>query len=288
MNEAIVCLSCLVVMMGRIAVRTPHRQCLPLADVAPLRRSQWFPTLVGGDFKFYLEAVDSALSQMTQDDDSRVALVGHSAGGFLARILLGDVKYQGKSYARANRVHTLVTLGSPHLSREKYPCRRVPERLDIENPCDEIIKTSTLQFANHFYQRGDCFPGVRTVCVAGNAITGESPFALGHHIGVDPSTAISMSSRRSVLWSGIRVLLNSSQSRQAYWAYVGYASGCLHGDVPGDGVTPVEIAHLPGAIKIELPDIWHGPPLGRIPWYGSVDAVNAWVDYLEEGLAGDR
>lgn len=44
----------------------------------------------------------------------RVALVGHSAGGWIARIFLSRSAYGGHAYNGADRVHSLVTLGSPH------------------------------------------------------------------------------------------------------------------------------------------------------------------------------
>jgi hypothetical protein len=43
-----------------------------------------------------------------------VALVGHSAGGWIARLFLSSRSYGGKSYCGAALVHSLVTLGTPH------------------------------------------------------------------------------------------------------------------------------------------------------------------------------
>ena len=51
--------------------------------------------------------------------------MGHSAGGWIARILLCGERYQGVRYARCSQVHTLVTLGTPHQSLERYPFGRV-------------------------------------------------------------------------------------------------------------------------------------------------------------------
>eukprot|EP00933_Yihiella_yeosuensis_P056240 TRINITY_DN5531_c0_g1_i7.p1 TRINITY_DN5531_c0_g1~~TRINITY_DN5531_c0_g1_i7.p1 ORF type:complete len:301 (-),score=65.73 TRINITY_DN5531_c0_g1_i7:368-1270(-) len=44
----------------------------------------------------------------------RVALVGHSAGGWISRIFLSSRAYGGRSYCGQKHVHSLVTLGSPH------------------------------------------------------------------------------------------------------------------------------------------------------------------------------
>jgi len=48
----------------------------------------------------------------------QVDLVGHSAGGWLARAYLADEKYHGAQLP-APAVSTLVTLGAPHLAPPK-------------------------------------------------------------------------------------------------------------------------------------------------------------------------
>ncbi|KAL7550732.1 hypothetical protein ACHAWF_013938 [Thalassiosira exigua] len=44
----------------------------------------------------------------------RVALIGHSAGGWICRAYLSDRDYGGKVYRGTEVVHSLITLGSPH------------------------------------------------------------------------------------------------------------------------------------------------------------------------------
>ena len=44
----------------------------------------------------------------------RVALIGHSAGGWICRAYLSGREYGGKSYDGKRYVHSLITLGSPH------------------------------------------------------------------------------------------------------------------------------------------------------------------------------
>ena len=46
----------------------------------------------------------------------RFILVGHSAGGLIARLYLCDQPVWGRTYAGVEHVTTLVTLGSPHCS----------------------------------------------------------------------------------------------------------------------------------------------------------------------------
>ena len=43
-----------------------------------------------------------------------IALIGHSAGGWISRIYLSERNYGGRVYGGQNLVHSLVTLGTPH------------------------------------------------------------------------------------------------------------------------------------------------------------------------------
>ena len=98
--------------------------------MVPLAVRDWLPTVLQGEsFAFYLNALDAALSRLHAGQGGRpVSLVGHSAGGWLARILLGSQPYQGRVYGRCDCVKSLVTLGTPHLSIEAYPFGRVEVR----------------------------------------------------------------------------------------------------------------------------------------------------------------
>ena len=53
-----------------------------------------------------------------QNMGTKIALVGHSAGGWISRAYLSSREYGGKAYGGARFVHSLVTLGTPHLDAE--------------------------------------------------------------------------------------------------------------------------------------------------------------------------
>jgi hypothetical protein len=44
----------------------------------------------------------------------KIALIGHSAGGWISRIYLSRRNYAGRVYGGSDLVHSLVTLGTPH------------------------------------------------------------------------------------------------------------------------------------------------------------------------------
>lgn len=77
---------------------------------------------------------------------------------------------------------------------------------------------------------------------------------------------------------------------------LGYMQVCGKSDVWGDGVVPVESAHLEGANNIELDGVYHSPvgaarsatdngdsSEGDRVWYGSQNILSEWVNYLHEG-----
>lgn len=46
--------------------------------------------------------------------NKKIALIGHSAGGWISRIYLSDQDYGGKVYSGSKYIHSVVTLGTPH------------------------------------------------------------------------------------------------------------------------------------------------------------------------------
>jgi hypothetical protein len=55
-------------------------------------------------------------------------VVGHSSGGIMLRLFLGDVPFQGRRWRGREQADTLVMLGSPHTALKATPLRRLVER----------------------------------------------------------------------------------------------------------------------------------------------------------------
>ncbi|MBV8885310.1 MAG: alpha/beta hydrolase [Chroococcidiopsidaceae cyanobacterium CP_BM_RX_35] len=127
----------------------------------PLRRRDWFPTLGGRSVTPILLQLDQTVKQaMQQYNAPQINLVGHSAGGWIARIYLGEKPYLGRGaiipagpWQAYTYVATLATLGTPHLSRERWT-------------------RWNLDFVNDNYP-GAFYHQVRYVCVAGKTVYGE-------------------------------------------------------------------------------------------------------------------
>jgi hypothetical protein len=158
--------------------RVGHR-----VSVVSMSTMDWLKiALLGNDFTEYLDRAAALVEESVDRDGGparrrRTVLLGHSAGGWVSRILLGDVPYQGKVYGFKRTVSRLISLGTPHYSKEQYPFGRVKESI-AGGPwgADGSVEAfdSSLKFANRYYGTRDVFePLTDIVCVCG--IVDRSP-----------------------------------------------------------------------------------------------------------------
>ncbi len=227
-----------VILPGYLAGAKPYQemeQTLKAAGIptvtVPLLRRDWFPSVGGRSMAGILTALDRTVSQVMQKYDTpKVNIIGHSAGGWITRIYLGekpycihgDVKEDTGLWDKRDRISTLLTLGTPHFSQERWTRKN-------------------LDFVNQNYP-GAFYPDVRYVCIAGKAVFGE---------------------KRLGKW----------------FIYSSYQLTCGVGNTWGDGITPVEAAHLENAENITLDDVWHSPSNPGL-WYGSPTVIKNWLEFL--------
>lgn len=144
------------------ALETDLRQRGIWTAVVPLTQSSWLPTVGGRSVQPILQAIARTVEQARETTGSdRVNLVGHSAGGWISRIYLGDQPYdvhpgdldRPNCWSGHRYVQTLLTLGTPHFSQERWTRRN-------------------LDFVNQTYP--DAYHDtVRYVCYAGKAVFGQ-------------------------------------------------------------------------------------------------------------------
>lgn len=126
----------------------------------PLRRRDWIALLGGRPVTPILWQLDRTVKQILQQyNSSQINLIGHSAGGWISRIYMGDKPYVGRDQVESSLwkahplVANLVTLGTPHISQERWT-------------------RWNLDFVSNNYP-GAFYKNVRYVCVAGKTIFGE-------------------------------------------------------------------------------------------------------------------
>ena len=200
-------------------------------DVVPIKRLQWLNILwavASVDFwkstckpsqlfSFYFNAVDKSVREIKEKSSQPIILLGHSAGGWLARGILGDGAWASSSTFSSDLVTGLVTLGAPHLP----PLEGAP---DMTRGALRYVDTS---FPGAFLS-ADKKQSIFYVTVAGTAVIGD---------------------RVAVEGSINRFASNSYQQVTG--------SGPDSEEVVGDGVVPLSHAHLSGAEQITLKDCFH-------------------------------
>ena len=255
-------------------------------SVAKIERDWWIPvTFRGESLRKILDAIEDAVAfrpakESDDDDDeeeTRIILIGHSAGGWIARLFLGgkSIKYDGKLYEgyKAKTVAALVTLGTPHNSAEAYPFGRVKEVRTREkssiNGGDDDEETS-LQETRRLYP--NCFhSGMKYVTVQGTGFKGR-PFKFTDFISSISNTTTTKTTDWKTLFEEIK-------------HGISYKTDCQDASADGDSVTCVSsgLGLGPEAIEVVIEGVKHEKD-DIYPWYGSLDVVRTWMRPVLEML----
>lgn len=123
--------------------------------VVPLTPLDWALGRARGYGQLVFEIASTVDKALLESGSQRAVLVGHSAGGILARIYVGgDPPYGGRRYSGHRRVSHLITLGTPH------------------NAPGEV-RFAPIAETNELFP-GALHPNIRYLCVAGAAVDGAS------------------------------------------------------------------------------------------------------------------
>ncbi|KAI5647651.1 hypothetical protein M9H77_33656 [Catharanthus roseus] len=207
-------------------------------------------------FRKMFEAISEA-NEMAQG--GALSLIGHSAGGWLARVYMQE-------FGLSN-ISLLLTLGTPHLPAPKG----LPGVVDQTRGLLDYVKKNC--------PKAVYTPELRYVCVAGRYIQGARLFRSNDD---DAEMAVNIEQANPEI-----AIVNTSKppspTIRARFVGQGYKQVCGQADVWGDGVVPEISAHLEGALNISLEGVYHSPvgsdDVTR-PWYGSPQVVEQWIQHL--------
>ncbi|KFK25991.1 hydrolase-like protein [Arabis alpina] len=221
---------------------------------------------------WYLKRIDDAVREANElARGQRLSLIGHSAGGWLARVYMEE-------YGNSD-ISLLLTLGTPHLPPPRGQSGVIDQTRGllyyVEEHCAKAVYT----------------PELRYVCIAGRYIRGarlvnnadadvESDVTVGINGGeaISELAAIASDKKRGLV-------VSSGPSFRARFVGQGYKQVCGKADVWGDGVVPEVSGHLEGALNVTFDGVYHSP-VGSDdttrPWYGSPDIVKDWIHHLLE------
>eukprot|EP00967_Tisochrysis_lutea_P015302 scaffold17234_cov30-Tisochrysis_lutea.AAC.2 len=258
-------------------------------SVLPLKRWEWVRVASGladgrwwtgtqrADslaYGWYVRRAREAIEALVEErGGERVAVVAHSAGGWLARAALASGEWTnaaGQRVRASDLVAGLVTLGAPHAP-----------------PPDGACATRGALAHTH-----ESFPGAHLksegifyVTVAGAAIEGrkeqgvereERPLVLGNGAGPDlvGAAAVAAVADGSAVGSpklvvpptvslarADAVYAQRGEGSAARVAYTNYLALIGDGGAVGDGVIPVDLAHLNDAVQVKArrPRSRHAP-----------------------------
>ncbi|CAL0318931.1 unnamed protein product [Lupinus luteus] len=203
------------------------------------------------------DAVQEAKQLSSSNPNTHISFIGHSAGGWLARLYIQQFHHS------LSHISLLLTLGTPHLP----PPKGLPGVIDqtrgllhyVHQNCPKPLHT----------------PHLKYVCVAGRYIQGAPLFGKSN-----PNIDSSLPTRPD---SAIITSPPHKITLRARFVGQGYKQVCGKADVWGDGIVPEVSAHLEGAINISLDGVYHSPVASDDhfrPWYGSPAVLEQWVQHL--------
>ena len=93
-------------------------------EIARIWTPDWVLSVRRGGGPIATRAARSLLKAVEVADGVPLLIVGHSAGGVVARVLTATEPYEGRRFAGARRIGAIVSLGSPHINAmEADPAR---------------------------------------------------------------------------------------------------------------------------------------------------------------------
>ncbi|KAI9081686.1 hypothetical protein K1719_036340 [Acacia pycnantha] len=214
---------------------------------------------------WYLKRIHDAVQEAKElAEGTTLSLIGHSAGGWLARVYMEEF---GMSH-----ISLLLTLGTPHLP----PPKGTPGVIDqtrgllnyVEQNCSKAVYT----------------PQMKYVCIAGRYIEGAQFFVQSN---AKIESVVPINASQPVPEAAVMSASSNSppmtMTFRTRFVGQGYKQVCGQADVWGDGVVPEVSAHLEGALNISLDGVYHSP-VGSDdelrPWYGSPAILDQWVEHL--------
>lgn len=207
------------------------------AVAVPLMPWHWWASRRRADATELLQKLDETVTWARRRFQAdRFILVGHSAGGLLARLYLYEGPVWGHTYCGVEHVSTVCTLGSPH-------CSESGKNLGwfLSDEANRLVPGTP------FAAGTSCAAGIgHAGKVHYHAVAGR--YIQGHQKG-------------------------SLKERRAFQFYRFFAG---QGDAWGDGLVPVQCARLDGAKTTVMEGVAHSRKLGRDWYGGSKAIIRGW------------
>ena len=233
----------------------------------------------GLGYGWYLQRLKACVDLAYEESGGeKVILIGHSAGGWLARAAMGDGVWadaDANESANANanesanesagsistdeRIACLVTIGAIHRTpRDAKSC----------------VTRGALKFVEDRYPGAFLKEkGITYVSVGGSAIAGKRD---------EDDNDDNDDNDDEIQSNADEVYAIRGEGSAAKVAFSSYEAVCGDGNAIGDGVVPLDWSMLEGSIQLKLDGVLHsineaGTTLPTDRWYGAENAVQQWL-----------
>mgnify|MGYP001171779857 CR=1 FL=1 len=99
-------------------------------EVIDVSKYDWLITNWSYGWKRILDKLDKVVKELQKTSKTgKVTLIGHSSGGVMLRMYLGDKEFSGKNYNGKSISNLLITLGSPHQAIRGTKLRLLVDKL---------------------------------------------------------------------------------------------------------------------------------------------------------------
>lgn len=99
-------------------------------SVVSSSKFDWLLTTWAIGWRRLLDRVDQSVKELqTKSPTGKVTLIGHSSGGVMLRLYLGDRPFSSRVYSGYQRCNRLIMLGSPHQALRATPLRALVDTL---------------------------------------------------------------------------------------------------------------------------------------------------------------
>jgi len=299
-----------------------------LITAVPLKRWEWLrvalgvfdvPNFYSGTCKptglgygWYISRLRQTIEQayIYGGQEEKVILIGHSAGGWLARAALGDGSWDTTSAlltynddnANSINVAPAPTTTTTTTTTTKI---RASDRIRALITLGAIHKVPAYSYSQHHeHDEGDAkktTSGGPSSCVTRGALDYVNSMYPGPYlsnegiayISVGGDAIMGVQRRRQQLKQQQKQIDNEEEASEeaeaaASVAYTSYQAVCGNGNTTGDGVVPLDWTLLDGSRSIILPGVYHsinkaGTALHNDNWYGGDNVIDFWLyDALDE------
>lgn len=176
----------------------------------------------------------------------KIALIGHSAGGWISRVYLSSTEYGGKAYGGSDYIHSLVTLGTPHATAPGPAFDGIRWINDESRESDRLSKVRSLSVAGTGFKGdewGELTLGAYGFCSAdggdGSKYDGDGVTPVFSALAMPGSEALTLDNVHHFCWSDV-----------------------FGGDLAS-------------------PELTEDHKNGK-PWYGSEGVIDQWANFILE------